>query len=1246
MNQPIASKYVRLLLLAVLYFLCACTNSKKAPPFPILENEYRQPTIKSFEFSNPDTLKFTAQDAAKIKALPSIKFDWAKLPAKALDIGIPYKLKKPLATKVLDWKNLPTTPFDLDSLPVSELKVKVTPLGVPTMSKAGYPASIANTTRGVMGVDFNFGLPGAPHSLLKNKTGMLWFGTTGSIAKYDSENIEIYGSEQGLDIGVVYSLFEDSKGRLWVGNTKNTITVIDFEAQLVFELSSSFELGTIYGIMEAKDGTFWFSNNGYGYNIIDLSGKTMRQFDTDHGLLDTFTITPFQDHDGLIWLSTAEGINILSLKEGTNRTLTAENGLLSNATVTFFQDEEDRLWIGNVLGVSIVNGSKTEISYFTEEQGLDGIGQITDIFKDRGGNLWIGSDNGMLFSYSEPSATLERYVISNNRSQVVYNTLEDAQGQIWTAIVQGGVYKIDPNNGRPGNFTSNDGLGNNAFWSTLEAKDGKIWLGSYGGIDIYDPETRTVKHLGKEQGLVSDRDARLLEDSQGRIWSCGSSLGISIIDPQKETIQHLTGSQGLETNSISTILEVENDTFWLGGPEGEILTVNLANSDFKYTLPTQAELVFQNNIMVKDKNGVIWIGGLGSGIQKIDSKNNTRVLLTEAEGLISNQVFSLALGGEDGIWAATDKGVVNINLSTNELTTFTTAEGLGANDVYAVKAHKGEIFVGTSKGLSIIKPMMQDQEHPYYSVRTYGKWQGLNFVDFAENSFTFDKNGRFWAGVDAQILTVMDPFKDDTLGYQTFITGINVLDKKQNFTKVDLLKEKRAKIDTLLLSAKERLLLASAVVKDTGYLAENKIEWKSVEGPYGIPVGLILPHTQNYLSFDFNGMQFSNPDKRVYRYFLEGIDKNWGPISDKAISENYRDLPPGDYTFKVASKGFNGVWSQPAELPFTILPPWWRTLWAYAIYASLFLLALYGVDRSMRQRIKRKERERTRDKELAQAKEIEKAYSELKNTQSQLVQSEKMASLGELTAGIAHEIQNPLNFVNNFSEVNSELIAEMKQELIKGNLEEAKNLANDIDENEKKIIFHGKRADSIVKGMLQHSRSSSGQKEPTDINALADEYLRLAYHGLRAKDKSFNATMKTDFDPAINHVNVIPQEMGRVILNLITNAFYVVQQKKQQIGEGYDPTVSVSTQKKGDTVEISVKDNGNGIPNNVKDKIFQPFFTTKPTGQGTGLGLSMSYDIVTKGHGGTLTVQTKENQGTTFIISLPSNPSNKTNNKQ
>ena len=277
--------------------------------------------------------------------------------------------------------------------------------------------------------------------------------------------------------------------------------------------------------------------------------------------------------------------------------------------------------------------------------------------------------------------------------------------------------------------------------------------------------------------------------------------------------------------------------------------------------------------------------------------------------------------------------------------------------------------------------------------------------------------------------------------------------------------------------------------------------------------------------------------------------------------------------------------------------------------------------------------------------ELQRSLANLQQTQNQLIQSEKMASLGELTAGIAHEIQNPLNFVNNFSDVSIELLDEMNEELDKNDIEEAREIANDIKQNLEKIAHHGRRADGIVKGMLQHSRASSGQKEATDINLIADEYLRLAYHGLRAKDKSFNATLVTNFGESLPKVNIVPQDVGRVLLNLFTNAFYATQEKSKQwaansdqsqlAGSTYKPKVEVITIQKENSIQIIVKDNGIGIPDAIKDKILQPFFTTKPTGEGTGLGLSLSYDIVVKWHNGTIDIQSIEGEGAEFSIIIP-----------
>ncbi len=320
---------------------------------------------------------------------------------------------------------------------------------------------------------------------------------------------------------------------------------------------------------------------------------------------------------------------------------------------------------------------------------------------------------------------------------------------------------------------------------------------------------------------------------------------------------------------------------------------------------------------------------------------------------------------------------------------------------------------------------------------------------------------------------------------------------------------------------------------------------------------------------------------------------------------------------------------------------------AVLILISLILWRNYRQQRQVNTQLKAlNERVIQQNEEITnQRDDLSKTLADLRTTQTQLIQAEKMASLGELTAGIAHEIQNPLNFVNNFAEVSTELVVELEAEQQQPDRDPAlaAELLGDVKQNLQKIAHHGGRASAIVRGMLEHSRRATGEKRPTDLNALADEYLKLAYHGLKARDKSFNAKLETDFAGDLGMIELVPQEIGRVLLNIYNNAFYAVQQQSKNLTglkdlqglTSYQPTVTVSTVQVNRQVEIRVSDNGTGIPDAVKAKIFQPFFTTKPTGEGTGLGLSLSYDIVTKGHGGSLTMESQEGKGTTFLIQLP-----------
>jgi signal transduction histidine kinase len=331
----------------------------------------------------------------------------------------------------------------------------------------------------------------------------------------------------------------------------------------------------------------------------------------------------------------------------------------------------------------------------------------------------------------------------------------------------------------------------------------------------------------------------------------------------------------------------------------------------------------------------------------------------------------------------------------------------------------------------------------------------------------------------------------------------------------------------------------------------RSLRFDSVSPFYAVPLNLTLPFSFNHIGFDFVGVETRRPFLVRYQYKLEGYDKDWSPPDTKSTAE-YGNLSAGEYTFFVKAQSSDGVWSEPVTYRFKVLPPWYLSWPAYIFYGSLLFLILYLTDRVQRRRLIARERERTMQRELEQAKKIEKSYHELKIAQAQLIQSERMASLGELAAGIAHEIQNPLNFVNNFSEVSVDLVKEMNEEIDKGNTEEVKEITADLIQNLGIISQHGKRASSIVKGMLEHSRTSKGEKRPVDINALADEFLRLSYHGLRVRDKSFNANFRLEADESLPRVNVVPQDMGRVLLNLINNAFYACAERNR----GETPTGS------------------------------------------------------------------------------------------
>jgi signal transduction histidine kinase len=653
-----------------------------------------------------------------------------------------------------------------------------------------------------------------------------------------------------------------------------------------------------------------------------------------------------------------------------------------------------------------------------------------------------------------------------------------------------------------------------------------------------------------------------------------------------------TSSTSLRSNFINDIDVSSDSRLWLATGGGGLELFNPITNEFTHyvTIPEDTNSISNDlvNVVLEEAKDTVWLGFNNNGGVDRFSPQTGRF----HHYLPGLSIFDILKDRQGRLWVGSQNGLYHYNKENDEFSQyFGENMDLSLNTIIysIIDDDQNNLWVGTPLGIYKV-------DHQSGNMILYGDENGVNGDFLFYNSVYQQAEGKILFGYFGGYLEIYP----DKL---TVLPGTS-----------------------------------------SNYFVQFWINDTEVHSTSGSPFTksimfsneIVLDYDQNVFSIGSASIDFrATEDKRIY-YMLENYENDWRTAAPGERA-NYFKVPPGKYTFRIKSiNSNNGSWSE-ESIAVQISPPWWLSWWAYAGYGLIFIAGVFIVDRFQRKRLIEKERERMKDKELAQAREIEKAYNDLKITQKQLIQSEKMASLGELTAGIAHEIQNPLNFVNNFADVSADLVDEMNEEMTAGNVEDARDIGKDLKDNLDKITHHGQRASSIVKGMLQHSRASDGKKEPTDINALADEYLRLAYHGLRAKDKSFNADFKLAADESLAPISVVPQDMGRVLLNLINNAFQSVYARKQEEPEGYQPTVEVVTLKTPSSVEIRVKDNGGGIPEDILEKIFQPFFTTKSSGDGTGLGLSLSYDIVHKGHGGELKVESKEGIGTEFIVILPSN---------
>ncbi|HYK47167.1 MAG TPA: two-component regulator propeller domain-containing protein, partial [Parafilimonas sp.] len=1129
---------------------------------------------------------------------------------------------------------------DSFSLPkITPAIIKPFPAGIPEVVVAGDPTSKDQNPQSFISFTKQQGLRGnsAVTSLLQDKNGNIWFATwEGGAMRYDGKNFAYFTQKEGLISNELQCIFEDRSGNVWFGGWG--VSKYDGKNFTNFGEREGFTNDAVACILEDRSGNIWFGADNTG--VWKYDGKNFTQYTEKQGLAGSGVASILEDKSGNLWFATPNGVSKYDDKSFTN--YTRKEGLCEsceNWVTSIFKDRSGNLWFGTSGGVSRLDRDGGSFTHYTEKEGLC-FNNVSCIFEDRSGNLWFGTSGGGVSKFDGRYFTdfTEAEGLINNKVKCF---LEDRSGGLWVGT-EDGVSKY--NGSTFTHYTSKEGLNDADVRSIFQDKSGNLWFGTTAGVSSYDGKNFT--HYTQKEGLTFPNVESIHEDKSGNLWFGSWWGGVSAFDGKTFTnfIDQFPGGE------VLNILTGRNGNLWFGTRGSGVYEFD----GTRITHYTAAQGLNNNNVvsMLADSKGNIWIGDETGGITKYDGRTFTH--FTAKEGSIENVAQGITEDSSGNIWIATDEGVSRYDGKT--FTYFTTKEGLASNAVSSIFIDRtGNLWCGTASGLSKLSLNSLSRlsasasaarsgftEHPNSHMagdvlfKSYFFEDGFLGLGCNRQSIFEDKNGTIWIGTREGVNALHpDGDKIDTIPPTIQLTNIALFNENIPWHNL------QGKKDT-------SLVLGNGV-------RVGHFEFDTLSRWYNIPENLSLPYNNDNLTFNFIGITPKSPHQVKYQYKLEGLDENWSGLTNRTEAP-YVNLPYGSYTFKVKAVNADGYWSQEFDYSFTIRPPWWETWWAFSLYVLAFIGAVswFIAYRSRKLRLEKKILEEKVSQRTIQLEEksaeLETSLHDLKSTQAQLIQSEKMASLGELTAGIAHEIQNPLNFVNNFSEVNKELVDELKAELATGNLQLATEIADDIKDNEQKILQHGKRADAIVKSMLQHSKTSTGKKEPTDINALCDEYLRLSYHGMRARDKGFNANLETNFDTSLENINLVPQDIGRVLLNLYNNAFYAVMQKQKDLtgssnlsGEQpYKPTVSVTTkrcsslpigERRGE-VEIRVADNGPGIPQSIADKIFQPFFTTKPTGQGTGLGLSLSYDII-KAHGGDIKVETKEGEGSEFIIELP-----------
>ena len=1079
-------------------------------------------------------------------------------------------------------------------------------------------------------------------SIVQDKVGNLWFATDLGLLIYDGYktvaksghvNDTTYFDETSIEV-----LYCDQRGHIWIGNKLGLARYDPYEDRLDRFIipENAKDDYFILDISEDSEGNLWMISAASALLHYKHSENKLYSFLDDRNdsvhILDDLPRVLLCDKKNIIWIGTGFGapddgqglVRFDPQTETAKRFLSSpekNNSLLDNRVSALYEDQSGRIIVGTYkaglhiyhpedetfermqydpANPEVLHGPGTEITFWDNDPFV----QI--IHQDRKGGYWIGTTGlGLQYFNDRENSSLNQVISEDNiglDNGSIWTAYEDTQSNFWVGTLTSGLYRQDLF--RP-QFKEFEGFFHVNQLLEDPFNPGIVWVPSMVGLFRWSVYSNEVDHFLKDDStnILYTHDQAIFQENDSILW-----IGIGVGGVPGVKGEGRGGLVRFNQNSKSTtyfrittrdrpdfsptVIHISEDHqgyLWLSTTEALFRSNRFRTKFEEIELETKdsKELHFWRT--QKGPDGTFWImtatKDLGGILYSYNYKDGSTTPLLEGY-CITNIIED----DNDRWWMTTfDKGILRYNPGDSTYQQFTKEDGLLSDKqhLYLIKDSSGMLWTNSMAGpvrfdpyTLEINPFSDDLAFSMANRSTHGLVTSDNMILFSNRDkiFTFHPD---------QIMG--NPFPP-TLKINKFeVAGTAIpLQRKDH--------------DPLQFS-----------------------------------------HWENDIHIEYAGLHFTAPMENIYQYQLLPVNESW---IDAGTERNarYADLSPGEYTFRVKAATNNHVWSdEPLEISFTIHPPWWKTSWAYCLFGLSLLGSVLGFFRYRSQLIlKENKRLETRVSERTKAlemrtHELKESLNHLEVAQQKLIQSEKLASLGELTAGIAHEIQNPLNFVTNFSEVSQELTEEIMIELQKNSKQGALEIADDLSANLSKILHHGKRADSIVKGMLLHSRTTSGHKELTDIKKLTDEYLRLAYHGLRAKDKSFNAHIQTTHDEKIEKIMISPSDIGRVLLNLITNAFYAVHERSKAKDPDFEPLIQIITRDLQDRISVVVKDNGSGIPEKIKDKIFQPFFSTKPTGEGTGLGLSLAFDIVTKGHQGEILVNSEQGVGTEFKIILPKN---------